>query len=488
MSPGLEGPVWQRSDGNSLDGLAEGGADWLLQTPGCWGDAGCADRSGTKNLLSKMTADVSRAERTVDISTLAPFPDGAFQDAIVAGLKEAARTHHVKVRILIGSVPVLSRKEKPDAYRDELIRKLGSAAGNVTLNVAAATTSRTSLSWNHSKLLLVDGRSVISGGINDWSGAYVDTAHPVTDVDLALSGPAAASAGQYLDTLWGFACKHIGPASHTWFAGSNGAACMPDLERESNPEPSAPTGNVPVIAVGGLGVGIRKNDPKSTYKPEFPDTPADLTCKKLKLPDNTNARRDYETVNPEENALRSLVASATHDVVISQQDMSGPCPPLPRYDVRLYDTLAAKLVEGVKVRLVVSDPANKGSGSDGGYSNITSLKEISDSLRGRIDKITGDAAKSEQVMRRNLQLASFRAAAEATWADGTPYALHHKLVAVDDAAFYIGSKNAYPAWLQDYGHIVEDKQAAAQLKKRLLDPEWTYSKATATYDYERAGG
>ncbi|MYT20865.1 phospholipase, partial [Streptomyces sp. SID7760] len=99
VSPGLEGQVWERTGGNVLDASTPGGGDWLLQTPGCWGDDTCAARPGTERLLAKMTENVSRATRTVDISTLAPFPNGAFQDAIVAGLKSsAARGNKLTVR------------------------------------------------------------------------------------------------------------------------------------------------------------------------------------------------------------------------------------------------------------------------------------------------------------------------------------------------------------------------------------------------------
>jgi hypothetical protein len=86
-------------------------------------------------------------------------------------------------------------------------------------------------------------------------------------------------------------------------------------------------------------------------------------------------------------------------------------------------------------------------------------------------------------MRANLQLASLRSSQDPKWADGATYALHTKLVSVDDSAFYIGSKNLYPAWIQDQGYIVEDRAAALQIKANLLDPEWKYSCATATYNY-----
>ncbi|MGW3042097.1 phospholipase D-like domain-containing protein [Kitasatospora sp. NPDC001159] len=488
VSPGLEGTVWQRTAGNRLDAPADDPGGWLLQTPGCWGDPSCTERTGTRRLLDKMRENISHATRTVDISTLAPFPDGAFQNAIVDGLKASvAAGNKPHVRILAGAAPLYNITALPSKYRDELVAKLGRAAGSVTLEVASMTTAKTAFSWNHSKLLVVDGRSVIAGGINNWKNDYLDTAHPVTDVDLALTGPAAGSAGSYLDTLWDWTCRNTGTFSAAWFAASNGAACTPDLEQRLNPPADRvpATGGQSVIAVGGLGVGIRDNDPASDYHPGPAPVADDVKCGPIGLHDNTNGDRDYETVNPEENALRALIASADSRIDISQQDVTGTCPPMPRYDVRLFDLLAGKLADGVKVRIVVSDPGNRGTVGSGGYSQIKSLNEISDTLAARLTARLGDPAQAKTTMCQNLQLAPFRAAPTSTWADGHPYALHHKLVSVDGSAFFIGSKNLYPAWLQDFGYLVENRTAATQLNDQLLAPQWQYSQAAATYDYTR---
>lgn len=482
VSPGLEGSVWERTAGNRFDSSTADPSDWLLQTPGCWGDDKCANRPGTKRLLAKMTENISKATHTVDISSLAPFPDGAFQDAIVDGLKaSAAAGNKLKVRILVGAAPIYHLNVMPAKYRDELTAKLGKAAEDITLNVASMTTSKTAFSWNHSKLLVVDNQSVVTGGINGWKNDYLDTAHPVTDVDLALTGPAAKSAGKYLDTLWSWTCANKSNIASVWFASSNGAGCIPSLAGDTG-TPS-PSGDVPVIAVGGLGVGIKNSDPASRFSPTLP-TAADTKCV-VGLHDNTNADRDYDTVNPEESALRALVASARDHIEISQQDLNATCPPLPRYDIRLYDALAAKMAAGVKVRIVVSDPANRGAVGSGGYSQIRSLSEISDTLRDRLALLTGDKNTARTTMCSTLQLATFRSSDSAKWADGHPYAQHHKLVSVDDSAFYIGSKNLYPSWLQDFGYVVESPDAATQLKANLLAPQWQYSQATATFDYAR---
>ncbi|WP_240801779.1 phospholipase D-like domain-containing protein [Streptomyces sp. A1136] len=484
VSPGLEHRVWERTSGNTLDASSAGGGDWLLQTPGCWGDDTCADRPGTRRLLAKITENVSRATGTVDVSTLAPFPDGAFQDALVAGLKaSAARGNRLRVRILVGAAPLYHLNVLPSKYRDELVAKLGADAPAVDLDIASMTTSKTAFSWNHSKILVVDGRSVISGGVNSWKGDYLETAHPVADVDAALQGPAAASASRYLDELWSWTCRNQGSLGSVWFASSNGAACTSSFTADSPTPPPVGTGTVPVIAVGGLGVGIKRDDPASAFRPTLP-TAGDTKCA-VGLHDNTNADRDYDTVNPEESALRTLISGADRHIEISQQDLNATCPPLPRYDIRVYDALAAKMAAGVKVRIVVSDPANRGAVGSGGYSQIKSLSEISDTLRDRLALLTGDRRTATSAMCSTLQLATFRAAQSPTWADGHPYAQHHKLVSVDGSAFYIGSKNLYPAWLQDFGYLVESPTAARQLDAQLLAPQWQYSKTTATFDYER---
>ncbi|MEU2718642.1 phospholipase D-like domain-containing protein [Streptomyces sp. NPDC007205] len=486
VSPGTEGRIWQRTSGNALDAPADDPSGWLLQTPGCWGDPGCTDRPGTGRLLAKMTENISKAHATVDISSLAPLPKGAFEDAIVAGLKASvAAGHTLRVRILVGAAPIYHVNVRPADYRDELLGKLGDAAKGITLNVASMTTSRTAFSWNHSKLLVVDGQSVITGGINGWKDDYIDTSHPVADADLALTGPAARTAVNYLNVLWNWTCQNAGNPAKVWLATSNGAACMPTMGEDAAAADLATekSGDIPVIAVGGLGVGIQDSDPASSGRPT-PSAMPDSTCR-IGVHDRTNRDRGYDSANPEESALRSLIGSAREHIDISQQDLNGTCPPLPRYDTRLYGILAAKLAAGVKVRIVVSDPANRGLIGSGGYSQIKSLSEISDILRDRLIQITGDRISATSAMCANLQLASFRSAASVKWQDGHPYALHHKIVSVDDSAFYLGSKNLYPAWLQDFGYIVESPAAARQLKATLLDPEWTYSRQTATVDYTR---
>ena len=50
---------------------------------------------------------------------------------------------------------------------------------------------------------------------------------------------------------------------------------------------------------------------------------------------------------------------------------------------------------------------------------------------------------------------------------------------VDDRYFYLGSDNLYPVDLQEFGFIVDDRAAAADLRTKYWTPLWRWSRAAA---------
>ena len=528
VSPGLEHRVWERSHDNRLDDSA---GDWLLQTPQCWGHDPCprADRPGTKRLLDKITSNIGEATKVVDITSLGcpeklvvslpspcgTYPDGAFQDAIAAGLKKASEKHKITFRMLLGA-PVLPATVNGDDWIKATKKMIGSSARDITFDVATMTTSYSGTpgvpiggytpSWNHSKLIVVDGRTVITGGVNTYTNNYVQTPKPVTDLMMAIRGPAAASATGYLNRLWEWTCANRHTSNWLATTGSwvypSGADCPSTLR----PPSADKAGDLDTLEVGGLGVGIQAKDDSSTY--ELPDLkrPEDAKCD-LRFADKdvVNLDRDYQTVNPEETALREMVATATRSIVFSQQDLYGWCATIggpikaeqPLGDLRLLDNLAGRMIDGVKVRIVISTPGNEDS-----YSTMKNMWQFSDLLRKRIALQAGSDHAAEEVMQKTLQYASLRSSDKSRWEgkatndrgkvidcddpkEPCTYAQHTKLIVVDDRVFYLGSKNAYPAFLQDDGYFVEDPSAVAHIEKEFLDPQWKYSKADATYDWKR---
>ena len=522
VSPGLEidstawkpGQTWQATVGNQLGAAAK---DWILQVPDCWGKQACGKghQPGIDRLLEKTTDNISKATTSVDISTLAgdgsvlkPWYGGPdFIKAIARGLKIAATNlpngKRLKFRYLLGAVPGL-RINRPNDCIKAIKNAIGdnTLAGRIDFNVASMDSyyqplrrplgASFRISWNHSKLVVVDRKTAITGGINYFQSQYIDTTSPVTDIAISLTGPAAASAGRYLDTLWSWGCDHT-RAYVALGTSPSSAGCMKALPGPAS-QTQARAGGVPVISVGDLGLGIKNKDEKSTYQlPPAKDvgkafcTAGSVTFRHYI--DHTNADRDYATVNPDQVAQRALIQSAHHSIAISQQDVLGNCFGdstvanfMPHFDVRTLDALAAKMIQGVKLRIVYTTPGQ------GDYSNLGSSERtyVADTLRNRLMlQLNNDRNKAQQVMENTLQLATLRDNNDATWPGGKVFPQHTKLILVDDAAFFVGSRNIYPAWLEEHGFFIEDPTAAQQLKEEFFDNQWRYSKASATYDWEK---
>ena len=71
------------------------------------------------------------------------------------------------------------------------------------------------------------------------------------------------------------------------------------------------------------------------------------------------------------------------------------------------------------------------------------------------------------------------AADEPTYGRGTQVGNHAKLIMVDDAAFYMGSNNAYGAGLAEFGLIVDDAARAGELSSDYFAPLWQQARGTA---------
>lgn len=513
VSPGMVGKLWDRTSGNAFDLASGDEASWILQVPDLWeqfprDDCTVGTGPGVAVLLKKIRDNISRAERLVDItgfgvpsiigSPAGPYPDGPFLKAMVDGLKKAVESRTkddplLTVRFLtglLGGIGVIT----PSDFRQEVIGMLGESAALIDVWVASMRT-RGVTSYNHTKFVIVDGQSVIHGGINWMTNYYIEdgpmfsrgygASAPVTDLDIALRGPAAASSGRFVDLLWEWV--RVNRSTGTLLSAVNFAAQVAVSKAVSSAKDwslykgldEEEAGDLDVISVGSLGYGmtpVRDEASKFKLKPLFV-----LDEKSGLLNRETNTDRDFMTVNPDAEALRALVASATTSIVMSQQDINGfTGSPLGHalYDVRFLDTLAERMIAGVKVRIVISNPGPPD------YSNITSLDVAYKSLYDRVRRGLDYDARAHQILRRQLQLAPFRSQQNAEWPSGYKYRLHTKLVCVDDTAFYIGSRNVYPDTTQDHGFIIENRKAAAQLYEAFLKPQWEFSKRGAICDYD----
>lgn len=443
------GVTYNYSGGNALE------RDWLIQTPNAWGKDAKSVVVET-DFPQRLRELIAGARVSVDITALQPAPDGAFLDAIQNGIASLARSGRpVEIRLLIGTYPL-----GPDIDAKGVLENLAKQAraqsgSRLSFHVAAmrsclGSDKCESYTWNHAKIVSIDGERILTGGHNLWAGDYLQK-QPVHDLSMMLTGPAAADATGFANALWGFVCRRDGRSD------GNGAAQLASLlpggeigkdcpERLQLP-PSKPRGSVRVLSVARLGAGITE-----------------------------------DFANQGDLARDLLLGAAQKSIFISQQDLGftlGQAETLwPETTLeRLADFL---LADKGDLFIVLSNP-NARAPIGESYSNGVALESVAKKLR---DVVVArgrglDEARAGALLCRRLHLAPLRFGPDASWPENKPFANHAKFFMVDERAFYIGSDNFYPVNLQEFGLMIEDRAAAQELKRSYWEKLWRWSAAAA---------
>lgn len=361
-------------------------------------------------------------------------------------------------------------------------------------------------------MVSIDGRRTIVGGHNLLDSSY-NSDHPVIDISMAVEGPAVASAHRFADVLWDFACEHYsnflgGTFARASFQSSLGAAgddcpksfseseSSVSLDPDSNLNDNDDTDdikNVPMLALFDLGVGMDMFSGDSASSIAKLKRRRDSGCHVLAPNNKFNYDPAYRVNNPHWTALVALVQNAKKSVFISQQDVirdtcvsysSGAAPAI--ISVALFDAIAEKIKQQVPVTIVVSTPRD--DGDTGGYSVMQNLRSIPSRVLDHMCLAQDEqcVAASKKILCKFLKVASVRITNAMTKWMNTKYSfvLHTKTVLVDDAAFYIGSRNLYPSPLQQFGYITENPRAARHYNETFFQNLWRFSKETAIVDEE----
>lgn len=477
-----EGLLWDMTEGNTLPGLGQQSPAWLFPTQDAWGLVSAHDSSRVQTrLLSSITSIIANATTVVDISSLTKVADGGFRDAIVEGARQAYQAGRAPViRLLWGRTP-LSLIDGDAKTLQALQHDVHQAAPGLTV-VATLMDDVSAIpkqvSWNHSKIVAADGKVALVGGINMWKDDYLQSKDPVTDLAIEVSGPAALSAHRFLDVLWRYSWSYRDHVGVSIYANvPEGQAFPVVVSGLLGPAPAE--GTTRILTVGRAGhiftgkvTGTRDDQSVS---------PADQKASAFNgLPNPMNGNPAWDGNNPSDTALRTLVDLARDEIIISQQMMEFSTPGavfggLPQFDVRLFDALARRAAAGVKITIVVS-----GDTPTGAYTaNPDYTMRV---LLSRLEILLGSRAKALQAGAENVQICSFRYSNADKWPGTGLFAkprLHNKIIAVDSAVVYVGSQNAYPNELMEFGYIVESTAAVADLKRTYLDPMVRYSSRTA---------
>jgi phosphatidylserine/phosphatidylglycerophosphate/cardiolipin synthase-like enzyme len=380
------------------------------------------------------------AQSSIEISSLAP-PDGRFEAAIRNALARLAREgRSVHVRYLYGAIfgaSLVADPRTPDQVLASLTRDVDPGSG---LHVAAAYLRDGFVSWDHAKIVVVDGDVAVVGGHNWWTRHYLQAA-PVHDLSMIVRGSAALDAGRFIDALWRHACNP--PPTIGTLAATAG---FPDPSVGCEPlslAPPSPAGTARAIAIGRLGA----------------------------LGDDAS-----------DDALIALLDGARSSLRLSLQDI-GPVDHGPWPDTYLRP-LAAALDRGVNIELILTNPNARPDGLTAGsasYSNGWTPQDVVQQLAAFASKHPDVIGTSPfaTAMCNQLRIAGLRQGADDLWPDDSTFANHAKLVVADEQTFYLGSQNWYPANLMEYGFVVDDPAATQAMLDAYFAPAWTASSRTA---------
>ncbi len=424
-NPSEEGKTWLTTRGNALPG-----SNWLMQVPvkETWGLPFVEPGRSDDAILSEIYNVMIQAEYSLDVASLWA-PTGGFLETMREALTELDRQNRrVVARFLFAEYP---------GYDPQIERTLAALTRDLrgtSVSVSVAQHRRRVHSWNHSKIIAVDGKDAIIGGMNLKAEHYLE-AEPVHDVSIHVRGPVAAASQTYVNELWAVACNDRGAIQ-----GNRNDQCPPAFA----PREMAAEGNVRMIAVGRLGNSFR---------------------------------------NPADKALIAMMDASRKSIRISQQDLgsyrlagAGAFPD----DVLDAFTRAARRGKDVTVILTNEDAYGGTSYGPGDvYANGWSLKQLWRALKARQES---QWPSEGPAICRHVHFAGIRMSQAPTWPSGRPLANHAKVVIIDDQAHYVGSQNLYSADLAEFGVIVDDQPATRTFISEYWNQLSLYSLPTAYRD------
>lgn len=440
-------------------GLSDGNAWQLLATPNLWGQNPAVNdyEPTAKNLTDAIRNLIASAKYSVDISTLVPLPDGRFLDAIREGIRISTDAgNKIVVRILEGvyypGTPFIDPTPGIFAFLNALDPPDG-----VPVYVGAMQSGWAS--WNHSKMVIVDGKTAIAGGHNLWTQTYCGFA-PVHDVSMSISGPAVAVAQNFLNLQWAVLSSRSRTASMNqwyWSRMRLDKELYPNaLPRIQHAVPAATAGPAKVLALARMGAKL------------VPPSP------------NANASR---------TARIAAVKRAKNHIRLSQQMIGGGTPDA--RDDEFFDALCKHVADGKDLTIIISDKgaANAAGDSYRGYSVKETAEYIGQGVA-RITGKTGDALAQFLAAHVHVGPVRFRdrqpndpAGQSWKWRNGDKViepANHAKVYVIDDEAFYVGSDNAYAITnneegLQEFGFLVSGKAETERFLNEYWHRFWRYS-------------
>ncbi|KAL7541184.1 hypothetical protein ACHAXR_010699 [Thalassiosira sp. AJA248-18] len=460
--PEHHGQLWNVTSGRMVGKLH--------QTPKEAWSGQSSHPEGHSDWLPEIMGEVlSRTKIWADVCSLGP-PDGRFMTSFknaLATIAESAgeREKPVIIRMMFGNI--IGMPTNCNGVRDELTADLPEDA-NIRLWVGAW---RQLSSWNHSKIIAVDGKFLHTGGHNMWDAHYLEY-DPVHDLSLELEGECAYDGHKFANRQWDFI-----ESNQETFWGTVGSI-MPD--------------HLPQVAATRVTVSEWPKDVASEHAPYFRAKLVEKLAESVDdtVPIITLGRYGVLTHidRPADDAFLAMMNSANTIIRLALQDLGPVCIPSTKIALpgctwpKGYLSALGKAIweRGVDVEILLSNPRSIPAGlspMEACYGNGWTCNDVSAELIKTIKENHPDAEDDDlrQKVSDNLRVCFIRESIGNAWEDGMTMGMHAKHFIVDDVATYIGSQNLYVCDLAEWGVVIDDEETTKRMMEEYWNPMWEHS-------------
>lgn len=384
------------------------------------------------NFVSSWSNTIATAEQFVDITSLA-VPEDKFMDE----LKKALRTLDSKnktiiVRLLFGAnIKWINLDVDVWKVFKELSDELSSTTkvklyvGSFASSELFATVGQKYFSWNHSKVVAVDGKWLITGGHNLYR-LYLNQTNPVHDISVKLPGKIAELGHRFCDYLW----KYTVDNSSSWLSRysiskyGNLASNQNDNDFRSFSFQNSDQ------KTSKLGEPIVTDVP-----PDLPDYTKVIAAGRLS---NAFMRTGREYYNVADTAKMNMIHNAQTAIFISQQAIY-PIILANDFNKNVIENLIRAMYKDVDVFIIKSSTKTEIAGKvdlyNSGLSRIETFKYFFNIAKNMVDSPKNRETILAKLFDHFLVLDSSNGLAEVP--------NHAKLLIVDTKASSVGSHNLY---------------------------------------------
>lgn len=462
------------------------------QTPmNVWGSSKDPKKNNDDWFPEKMAEIIGRTEKWCDIMSLGP-PDGKFMTDFKAAIEKIAERSKtaedtIIVRLLVGNI--VGMPVNCTAVLKALTKDVPQDA-NMRVWVGAW---RKGFSWNHAKLIAVDGVYLHTGGHNLWDQHYLKN-NPVHDLSIELEGSVTRDGHRFANLQWEFIER-------------NQRTCIGSCV--DNMPDAMPTVLKTRVTVSEWPEGVADTFPPMFTKAVVAKT-ANYSRRNSTLEKDGVIDKGVPMITigrlgtmvyrhrSADDAIIAMINSSQKIIRLVLQDI-GPVtvpgtkralPGLKWPKAYLAAIGEAIYQRGVDVEMVVSNPNSIPGGLKGteanygnGWSCVDVAAEIIKSIKKKHAEV--DDGKLRAMVIDNLRICFLRHDKKGKYKDGKTIGLHSKHFIVDDVSTYIGSQNLYMCDLAEWGVVIDSEAEVKKIKEDYFDPMWADSYTGEDVDVEK---